>query len=163
MHWRLFAGMIFFAAAWAPARAGDDFPDVVVTDLDSLWVFHGDGTGEFATPIQYFVGEAVEPWSVAIGDLDGDGRPDVISANRFGPHATYLINKGNAEFEDARYLFTSQRPYDVDLGDLDGDGDQDIVITCNFDPGEVMVFYNDGKGGFADEESIYPGGTCFNS
>jgi hypothetical protein len=26
-----------------------------------------------------------------------------------------------------------------------------------------MVFYNDGKGGFADEESIYPGGSTFNS
>jgi hypothetical protein len=158
--------LILGAGIAAKAGAGDDYPDLVCTDLDSLWVFLGDGQGGLQSPQQYYIADAVEPWSVAVGDLTGDGFPEIVSANRFGPHLSFFTNLGTGEFHPIpRILGTPERPYDVDLGDLDGDESLDIVITCNYDPGDVVFFFNDGEGGFLNQASLYPapGGVCFNS
>ena len=144
--------------------AGDLFLDVVTTDADGLWVFRGDGEGGFLPPESLFIADGVEAWSVAVGDLDGDELPEIVSANRLAAHVTIFKNGGDAGFAaEPKILTTPDRPYDVDLGDLDGDGDLDIVATCNFDPGAVVLFFNDGKGEFPDRETLTPGGETFNS
>ncbi len=145
------------------ATAGLPVPDlhldVVATDLDSIWVFLGDGKGGFEVPIEIFIEAASEPWHVATGDVDGDGVTDIVSANRDGNHVTVHIGNGDGTFEEPpRFVPTSPRPYDVDLGDLDGDGDLDMVITCNNNGGPVEIRYNDGAGGFDDLVQLFPSG-----
>jgi hypothetical protein len=153
-------------AAWiaAPAAGGDDFPDIVTTDLDSLWVFHGDGEGGFSDPTQYSIEADVEPWALAIADLTGDGLPELLSANRYGPHLSIFTNLGGEAFDPfPRFIDTAEAPYDVDAGDLDLDGDNDVVVTCNFDPGLVLLLFNDGDGTFSRTDTIAAGGKTFNS
>jgi hypothetical protein len=159
---------LFLALAPAIASAGDKFPDVVATDLDSLQVFRGDGAGGFLEPIGLYIADAVEPWSVAIGDLTGDGLPEIVSANRYGPHLAIFRNLGEGAFEQPPKIIPTSEveteyPYDVDLGDLDRDGDLDIVVTCNYDPGIVLLLFNDGAGNFDRISDISPGGKSFNS
>jgi len=86
----------------------------------------------------------------AIGDVDGDGRPDLFLAAVEGPAALYR-NVGGFRFED----FTAASGVRIDslsvgatFADVDGDGDVDLVVGTF--GGAVMLWRNDGKGRFAD-------------
>lgn len=61
----------------------DGFPDVVTAGFgsDQLSVLLGAGTGLFGPVSNYTTGPGSGPISVAIGDVDGDGAPDLVSAN----------------------------------------------------------------------------------
>ncbi len=150
------------------AFGGGPAPDVVVTDLDRLWVFEGDGAGGFDDPESMLIdfvctSSCIEPWHLVTGDVNGDDITDVVSANRFGPHVSVHLGDENGGFADPRIIFTGDRPYDVDLGDLDGDGDLDLVVTCNNAPGPIEIRYNDGTGSFEDAVLLFPDGEPFNS
>ena len=161
---RMTLALALLAGFAVAAGGGDDFPDVVCTDLDSIWVYLGDPAGGFQVPEQYFIGDAVEPWSVAVGDLNSDGLPEIVSANRFGPHIAVFWNQGEGIFDTIPMLIdTPERPYDVDLGDLNGDESLDIVVTCNYDPGAVYIFWNDEEGGFLNPTRLFPGEEAFNT
>lgn len=148
---------VVLGASLSPARAADldQFPDVVVTDLDSLWVFSGDGSGSSSEPRQLFIGPEVEPWHLVTGDLTGDGVVDIVSANRFGPHVTIHVGTGDGGFLDPLFLPTNPRAYDVDLGDFDGNGWLDIVVTCNNSEGPVEVHFNTGEGTVATVSGMF--------
>jgi hypothetical protein len=64
---------------------GDGNPDLVTTNrsTNSVSVVLGDGHGVFGPPTDYGVGPVprTEPTFVAIGDMNGDGRPDLVTAN----------------------------------------------------------------------------------
>jgi hypothetical protein len=162
--WALIASLL---GALPAASGGDRLPDVAVTDLDRLWTFLGDGEAGFEEPeplpIQSCAAECVEPWSLAAGDVNGDGHEDIVSANRFGPHVSMHVNDGKGGFAPARIVATSIRPYDVDLADLDGDGDLDLVVTCDNAAGPVEVRINEGAGGFETSRNIVENGEPFNS
>lgn len=78
---------------------GDGKPDLAVANLysNTVWVLPGRGDGTFAAEsaqgIAYGTGN--EPGSVATGDLDGDGRLDLIVANRLSSTLTVLMNAGS--------------------------------------------------------------------
>lgn len=68
-----------------------DTPDIVLmeTNTGATWVFSGDGSGLVWTTDDYVSKEVygMEPPSPAIGDLDGDGEPDIVVGNSYGIHA----------------------------------------------------------------------------
>lgn len=80
---------------------------------------------------------ATNPHSVAIGDLDGDGRPDMVVANSNSNTLSVLQNISSpgpitgtsfaAKVDFATGTFTSQ----VAIGDVDGDGNPDLVVVNN--------------------------------
>ena len=99
---------------------------------------------------------------LAVGDIDGDGRPDLVIANVINGVEVYLQNADG----------TWKGPIDampelkggaqaVALGDLDGDGKLDLVIAArcrrrsNFEwvPHGLWVRWGDGKGGFSARPS----------
>jgi hypothetical protein len=88
--------------------------------------------------------------NVSIGDLNGDGNPDIVLAKgRHWPLVDrVLLNNGHGEFPVAHDLGTaSDRSYSGKLADLDGDGTLDVVIS-NDQPDPKLVYLNDGKGNF---------------
>jgi hypothetical protein len=88
--------------------------------------------------------------NVSIGDLNGDGFPDLLLAK--GRHwpliDRVLLNDGHGKFPNAHNLGdVADRSYSVTLADIDRDGDLDVVVG-NDAPDPKRVYANDGKGNF---------------
>jgi len=91
---------------------------------------------------------------VALGDIDGDGMPDVVLASEEKPAALYR-NNGGFHFTDITTAsglnFTGLATTSVVLADVDGDRDLDLLVGTFGGP--IKLYRNDGKGHFADATS----------
>ncbi len=102
------------------------------------------GDGSFRARRDYRIGAGAEPESVAIGDLNADGKPDVAAptnAGLFANTVSVLVNKGDGSFEAKRDYRTGESPWSVAIGDLNGDGNPDLA-TANPDAKAVFVLLN---------------------
>jgi FG-GAP-like repeat/PASTA domain/FG-GAP repeat len=96
----------------------------------------------FETARSYATGGT--PQSVAIGDLNGDGKPDLATANSRANTASVLLNRGDGSFR-ARRDYGTGGAYSVAIGDLNGDAKPDLATA---DGGAVSVLLNKGDGSF---------------
>src|SRR6187397_1855078 len=85
------------------------------------------------------------PVSVEIGDLNGDAKPDLVTANYDSNTVSVLLNPGDGSFESWSNYATGKSPRSVAVGDLNGDGKLDLV-TANGDANSVSVLVNTGDG-----------------
>jgi FG-GAP-like repeat/PASTA domain/FG-GAP repeat len=107
----------------------------------------------FAAPRSYPAGP--DPVSVAVGDLNGDGELDLVTANTAGT-LSVLLNGGNGSFSAKVDYATGPPTASVAIGDLNGDGKADLVTgnvsTGRFPLRNVVVLINRGDGSFARVE-----------
>ena len=113
----------------------------------------GSGRGNFNTPPPATspdptVGDS--PFSVAMGDVDGDGDIDMVTANFGSNTVSVRLNNGSGYFTAPATNpdpTVGNKPSDLALGDVDGDGDLDLV-TANYNDNTVSVRLNNGAGNF---------------
>jgi hypothetical protein len=103
-----------------------------------------DSATGFAPATDYAAGDG--PVSVAIGDLNGDGKPDLATANLYGRTLSVLLNRGDGTFQ-RRGRRAGGDVRAIVIGDLTGDGKPDAV-TASSDASTVSVRFNRGDGSF---------------
>ncbi len=148
---------------------GDGKADLAVAndDGDNISIFRNTGTNNtvgFATKVNYSPGDA--PRDVVIGDLNADGKPELVVAN-FSSHniAIYKNNctSGNISFSYNNQYSAGPSPRCIGIGDLDNDGKPDVAVT-NYDGSSVSIFLNgsasgniafNSKSDFSTESSPY--------
>lgn len=97
--------------------------------------------------VSYEVG--ARPREVAVADLDGDGRLDVVVANSGDATLTFLAGIGNGRLRrTAAPIPAGREPADVDAADIDKDGDVDLIVA-NHETSAITVLLNDGQARFA--------------
>ena len=105
-------------------------------------------TINFGTPIVIDLdtgGNANGPRAIETGDLNGDGRPDLATANQTSNTATLLYGLGDGRFWAPHVRGTGSNPWAVALADVDGDTYPDAV-TANSANSTVTVLLGNGNG-----------------
>ncbi|MEG4577420.1 DUF4347 domain-containing protein, partial [Microcoleus sp. N3A4] len=118
---------------------GDGKPDLAVANRSSgtasillNTTATGATTPTFATKVDFTTGPG--PYSVSIGDINGDGKPDLATANRFGTSASILLNTTATNATTPTFAtnfdFTAgAQPRSVSIGDINGDGKPDLAVA----------------------------------
>ncbi|MCH8326511.1 MAG: VCBS repeat-containing protein, partial [Bacteroidetes bacterium] len=86
------------------------------------------------------------PQSVFIGDLNGDGKPDLAVANAGSNSVSVFFNttdpgSSTPSFSSKTDFTTGGGPFSVSIGDLNGDGKPDLAVA-NLGSNSVSVFFN---------------------
>ena len=101
--------------------------------------------------------------AIQVADLDGDGLPDLVSANENEDRLSWKRNEGGGNYSDA-VIVSSDLNFirGIDCADLDGDGDIDLLSASQEDD-KLTWFPNDGEGNFPNAIVIsddFDGASC---
>ncbi len=119
---------------------------VVDSTRDRVRIFFNQGDGTLRPGQTILVGQ--EPVAAAAGDLNGDGRADVVTADFQSRALTILEGREDGTFRRRRALTISARPAALALGDFDRDGRLDLVVAYS-EEDAVQVFHGRGDLTFA--------------
>jgi gliding motility-associated-like protein len=101
-------------------------------------------TTDFDTKIDFPDGPGIQPVFVSLGDLDDDGKTDMVVANYKGNSVSVYRNTGSngtVSFATKQDFNTDVGPRAVAIGDLDGDGKPDLAVA-NYDVSSVSLLRN---------------------
>jgi outer membrane protein assembly factor BamB len=137
----------------------DGCPDLIACSMDdnAVWCFDAR-TGAVRWKCRILgSGEVSCGSSIALGDLDGDGKEEIVVSDRLG--YVYCIDCTGKE----RWVFATERREDATptLGDVDGDGEVDVLAAC----GDHWLYCLNGEGELkwrtaADLRLINPATIC---
>lgn len=148
--------------------SGDGRPDIVVTGSSfsgppsytstTVSVLLGNGDGTFQPKQDY--GDGYGHRAVAVGDLNGDGRPDlaVTAYNSGSSTVNVMLGNGNGTFQAQQTFTTGADPRSVAIGDVNGDGHADVV-TGNSQASTVSVLLGTGTGALGTKTDFATGNS----
>ena len=144
-----------FVIVWSDSDRvrGQRYNAAGIAQKDNFVVDQGSPTGNFAPVIMYQSGGS-DAESVAVGDFNGDGNPDLAVAVYDQAKVAVLLGDGAGSFgPTVTYGSGGSSPSYIATADFNGDGKLDIAVN-NKDSASVGVLLGDGAGAFG------PVSTC---
>ena len=139
---------------------GDGRPDLLMVDPcawsgyeyctgSGVGVVLSTGKGKLKYSSMYSTGGT---WatSLAVGDVNGDGRLDVVVANF--ENVGVLLGNGDGTFQSAQTFGSGSNADAIALADLNGDGKLDLIL------GSDILYLGNGDGTFQPAQSYGSGG-----
>src|SRR6266516_3017565 len=140
---------------------GDHDPDLAVANefanfSGTVSVLLGGPGGSFAAAASVLAG--FFPFSVAVGNFNGDSDPDLAVANTGSGDVSVLLGGPGGSFGAATNFSVGNfaPPASVAVGDFNGDGKPDLAVT-NADSGNVSVLLGSGTGSFGARTNFAAG------
>jgi hypothetical protein len=132
---------------------GDGDLDIVTSDTGRFWegssvsLYRNDGAGVFSFANLYDIGDT-GPVGIVAADFDGDGWPDVATANdayiECNNTVSVLLNNGGNGFRSPRVYALSPCTNEIDAGDMNNDGFPDLVVAHERNRFTIMMNDRDG-------------------
>ncbi|MFQ6603639.1 beta strand repeat-containing protein, partial [Flavobacterium sp. C3NV] len=125
----------------------------------------GVGNISFAPQILYNSG--LDPYRLAIGDIDGDGKLDIATANKTGNSVSVFRNLspgiGVISFDNRIDYAVGNSPYGIVIGDIDRDNKIDIITASANTTNPISVLRNISTDGAINFESQVNFSTSFSA
>jgi hypothetical protein len=140
-----FAGVWLAPLVWRPHPddAPDESPAARVVPFRPC---------HFAPQVSYTVGSG--PYCVAVGDFNGDGKPDFAATHKDG--VAVFLNNGDGTFRRGVSLAADSNPFGVAVGDFNGDGIPDLAVSRE-KAAAVSVYLGRGDGTFQEPRTSAAG------
>lgn len=128
-------------------------PTTPIEEQVSVALGNGDGTFQAAQAYTIETGHA-GGGALAVGDVNGDGAPDIVAAAGSSQTLGVLVNRhdGSGTFTlgaGATLPADGENTYDLAAPDLNGDGKADAAIVHGGNAGHVYALLSDGHGGMS--------------
>jgi uncharacterized protein (TIGR03437 family) len=160
----------FAAAPGSPFAVGANPQAVAVGDFNrdgnldiasanaadnTVTVLLGNGSGGFSAALGSPVAVGAGPESLAVADFNGDGNPDIATANLNGSNVTVLLGNGLGGFATApgNPFTVGTGPHSIATGDFNGDEVPDLV-TANSGSNTMTIILGNGSGGFSAPQNF---------
>ncbi|MBI3444535.1 MAG: VCBS repeat-containing protein, partial [Magnetospirillum sp.] len=148
---------------------GDGKLDMVVADFGRnnaphtdghIYVMQGNGDGTFGAATSYSgAGSTHNVSSVSLGDMNGDGRADIVVTDDHDSSVSVLLNNGSGVFGTATATATGSggtRELFISLADFNGDAKLDVA-TVNYDTNTISILEGNGDGSLKTAHTMATG------
>jgi hypothetical protein len=137
---------------------GDGLLDLADADYNTgqLTVYLATSATTYANSVSYTTPDAVyNACSITAGDLTGDSKPEIVSANCYSDNLSVYVNNGDGSFQNAKYYnpalnaaggaFADVYPEAVTIADVNGDGKADVISSNDYSS-DLTILLGNGDG-----------------
>ena len=140
----------------------DNKLDLAVTNTDNntIGILLGDGHAAFSAAPAINTGDGSYPSGIAVGDLNKDGKTDIVVANNHSHTVGILFGQGGGLFSPITAISTDSvptNPTNATIADFNGDGNLDLAVANN-GSNSVSILFGNGSGGFT-APTVFPMGA----
>ena len=132
---------------------------------DDIGLLVGNGDGTFQKEYNFVNATEANSEMMTVADINGDGRPDLVTVNYLTNDVSILLNDGT-HVAPAQNWLVGADPQSVAVGDFNGDGIPDLVAT-NWGDNNVSILLGRGANIFSSARNLntdiesYGGGSTF--
>jgi hypothetical protein len=133
---------------------GDGFQDIAVANTndggEDVAILLNDGTGNFLAPVTYSLSNSFYTLQMAVADLNGDGKLDLIVPLSSGQDVAILLGNGDGTFQaEADLAMPGAYPFGATVADFNGDGKADLAVSLGeWQSAGIVVALGNGDGTF---------------